>query len=122
MTDTTTPGYLIAKGYDIRQDTGPRTAGRHVAYCGPRHTPDTEYPMGCKLEDEANARRIANTWNCHEDLLEALEPLANLDLHAGEFDKMPDDQIVYERNNSRITCGDVRRARAAIAKAKGEVQ
>jgi hypothetical protein len=49
-----TSGPWIAEGYNIRKQNG-----RHVAYCGPHHTPPEIYPRACKLEDEANAALIA---------------------------------------------------------------
>ena len=54
-----TPGPWKADGYSIRQAS---TGTRHVAeiaYTGPHHTPPEEYPKGCRLQDEANARLIA---------------------------------------------------------------
>jgi len=64
--------------------------------------------------NEANARLIAAA----PELLEALEVLARLDI--ADLGGRPDDYPVYGRNNSLISCGDVRKVRAAIAKAKGE--
>ena len=37
--------------------------GRHIAYCGPHHTPPSEYPPQCAREDRANADRLAACWN-----------------------------------------------------------
>ena len=51
---TPTPGPWIADGYDVRQ-----THGRMIAYCGPHHTPADEYPLSCRLQDEANAQWVA---------------------------------------------------------------
>jgi hypothetical protein len=45
-----TPGPLVADGYNVRQP-----GGRHCAYTGPHHTPESEYPPQCRREDEANA-------------------------------------------------------------------
>ena len=53
-------------------------------------------------------------------LIEALRPLANLDLRPGAFDKLDNSQVVYARDNTTITVGDVRRARAALARVTGE--
>lgn len=50
----------------------------------------------------------------NERLRAALLPLANLDLRGSGFDQRPDDQIVYARDTTKITVGDVRRARAAL--------
>src|SRR5687768_18131697 len=47
-------------------------------------------------------------------LVEALRPLAGLDLRGDGFDKRPDSQPVYARDASVITVGDVRRAVAAL--------
>lgn len=49
------------------------------------------------------------------ELAEALKPLANLDLSPGGLDKARDEQVVYARDDSKITVGDVRKARAALA-------
>lgn len=51
---TPTPGPWIAEGYDLRQKHG-----RIIAYFGPHHTPADEYPMSCRLQDEANAQWVA---------------------------------------------------------------
>ena len=49
-----------------------------------------------------------------ERLAEALRPLANLDLRPDGFDKRPDDQTIYARDQTAITVGHVRRAQAAL--------
>ncbi len=67
-------------------------------------------------ETRANARLIAAA----PKLLEALRPLAGLDLRPGGLDQRADSQVIYAREKSQITVGDVRRAIAAIAKAIGE--
>lgn len=54
------------------------------------------------------------------ELLDALMPLASLDMVGNGDDMRDDDKILYARDKTTITVGDVRRARAAIAKAKGE--
>ena len=51
---TPTPGPWIAEGYDLRQKHG-----RMIAYFGPHHTPADEYPMSCRLQDEANCQWVA---------------------------------------------------------------
>jgi len=51
---TPTPGPWVAEGYDLRQKHG-----RMIAYFGPHHTPADEYPMSCRLQDEANAQWVA---------------------------------------------------------------
>lgn len=53
------------------------------------------------------------------ELLDALEPLANLELSATLLDK-PDNYPLYGLNDSIITVGDVRQARAVIALSKGQ--
>ena len=51
---TPTPPPWIAEGYDLRQKHG-----RMIAYFGPHHTPADEYPMSCRLQDEANCQWVA---------------------------------------------------------------
>lgn len=51
---TPTPGPWVADGYDVRQKHG-----RMIAYFGPHHTPADEYPLACRLQDEANAQWVA---------------------------------------------------------------
>lgn len=53
------------------------------------------------------------------ELIEAIKPLAALDLRPDGFDKRDDSQPVYARDNSVITVGDVRRAAAALAQQGG---
>lgn len=53
------------------------------------------------------------------ELIEAIKPLAELDLRPDGFDKRPDDQTIYARDRSAITVGDVRRAAAALARCRG---
>ena len=70
------------------------------------------------VEDDAGA------WILHDDyaallrerdaLREALRPLAELDLRPGGMGSRPDDSVVYARDKSRITVGDVKRARALL--------
>ena len=55
---TPTPPPWIAEGYDLRQKNG-----RMIAYFGPHHTPADEYPMSCRLQDEANCQWVANAHN-----------------------------------------------------------
>ena len=55
---TPTPGPWIADGYDLRQKNG-----RMIAYFGPHHTPADEYPLSCRLQDEANCQWVANARN-----------------------------------------------------------
>ena len=88
-----TKGPWVAKGYDVRQ-----VGARMVAYTGPSHTPPEEYPKGCRLQDEANARLIAAA----PDLLEALET------------------VISEVGDSYLACKD--QVREAIAKATNNNQ
>src|SRR5690606_9747755 len=53
------------------------------------------------------------------ELIEAIKPLAAIDLRPDGFDKRDDSQPVYARGDTVITVGDVRRASAAIARAQG---
>lgn len=64
-------------------------------------------------ENEANARLIAAA----PELLEALRHFAAL--LAEHHDDLPDDRPIFGINDAVITAGDLRRARAAIAKATG---
>ena len=57
-TATPTPEPWIADGYDLRQKNG-----RMIAYFGPHHTPADEYPMSCRLQDEANCQWCATARN-----------------------------------------------------------
>ena len=57
-----TPGPWKADGYHVRQNgmLGTRSIV-DIAYTGPHHTPPDEYPKSCRLQDEANARLIAES-------------------------------------------------------------
>ena len=55
---TPTPDPWIAEGYDLRQKNG-----RMIAYFGPHHTPADEYPLSCRLQDEANCQWVAAARN-----------------------------------------------------------
>ena len=55
---TPTPPPWIAEGYDLRQKHG-----RMIAYFGPHHPPADEYPLSCRLQDEANAQWVATARN-----------------------------------------------------------
>jgi hypothetical protein len=87
-TMTRTPDKWIADGYDVKQ-----RGGRAIAYCGPHHTPEHEYPLSCKLQDEENARwiaaapaRIAELESQVAALLEAVQYTVSVDkiLRPGE--------------------------------------
>lgn len=54
------------------------------------------------------------------ELLEALRPLAALDLEPDDLSREPDARAIYARNKSCITVGDVRRAIAAISTQRKE--
>lgn len=61
----------------------------------------------------ANARLIASA----PDLAEALEPIAAIDIdHMADLPD--DDRVLYLKGGIRL--GDIRRARAALSKARGE--
>lgn len=47
--------------------------------------------------------------------IDCLKPLADLDLEPDDLVRCHDDRVVYARNKTQITVGDVRRAQAAIA-------
>jgi len=55
--------------WEVRRSDVYQVGGRHIAYTGPHHTPESDYPQGCKLVDDANARLIAAA----PELLQALE-------------------------------------------------
>ena len=57
-TPTPTPDPWVADGYYVRQKHG-----REIAYFGPHHTPADEYPLACRLQDEANAQWVAAARN-----------------------------------------------------------
>lgn len=64
-------------------------------------------------EGRANARLIAAA----PDLAEACQPLAAIDIdHMADLPD--DDRVVYLKNGIRL--GDIRAARAALSKARGE--
>jgi hypothetical protein len=61
--------------------------------------------LASDLHDEiTELRRLVS------QLGDAIRPLARLDLNPGGFDMMPPDQVVYRRDNSVITVGDVKEA------------
>ena len=69
---------------------------------------------------EANARLIVRAVNCHADLVAALAPLAKIaDWH--ETMLLTDEHTIIgfsgETEHFRLTLGDCRKARAALAKA-----
>lgn len=67
------------------------------------------------IDDVESMQRTNNDLAAeNERLRAALLPLANLDLRGSGFDQRPDDQIVYARDTTKITVGDVLRARAAL--------
>lgn len=80
----------------------------------PRDARYLDPPDGGCVPLHEQVRRMAADATRAERLAEALRPLAALDLTPDGFDKRPDDQIVYQRNSSTITVGDVRRAAAAL--------
>jgi len=68
----------------------------------------------CALSPEMQRARVAVA-----ELIEAIKPLAALDLRPDGFDRRDDSQPVYARGNTVITVGDVRRASAALARVQG---
>lgn len=75
-----------------------------VCYTGPHHTPPDEYPLSCKMVDEANARLIAAA----PQLLEALQMLMPQAPSRGECDEY--DRAMWDN------------AAYVIQKALGEVE
>ena len=75
--------------------------------------------LWCKQPSEV-AERIARAVNAHEALVEALEPFAAL--LSGYHGDYPDSKTMFGVDDGRkhhaITYGDLRRAVAAIAKAR----
>jgi len=65
---TPSKGPWIRDGYIVRQP-----GGRIIADVGPHHTPPDEYPLACKLEDEANGDAIAAL----PELVEALQAMVD---------------------------------------------
>ena len=71
-----TPEDWKAYGYEVRQP-----GGRMIADFGPHHTEPSEYPLSCRLEDEANAQRAVACVNaCKGINPEALRDLLNVAL------------------------------------------
>ena len=103
MTHTPKP-WIIGK-YATTSITGPND--RHVATTGGYQS----NVDGLKVlaENEANARLIAAA----PDLLEALEALNGVGLLSG-----PDEAVIYDWGELGLSA--VKRARAAIAKARGQ--
>lgn len=66
----------------VRESAQVYVDGRHVADCNAKDQREVA-TLHIKLEDEANAERIAHCWNCHDDLLDALKELlaANDEFH-----------------------------------------
>ena len=62
---------------------------------------------------------ILNARDAVAELIEAIKPLAALDLRPDGFERRGDSQPVYARGNTVITVGDVRRASAALARVQG---
>jgi hypothetical protein len=62
-----TPGPWKADGYDVRQSS--KVGSRMIAYTGPHHTPDSEYPKACRMADEVNARLIASAPELHDMII-----------------------------------------------------
>lgn len=117
MTDTNewTPGPWKCF---VSHDTGvmrvnPVKGGLVVAECSTRNPFDAE--------QEANARLIAAA----PDLAEALEAFASVRIERATANSEatnphPDGHIIFGVDNWYLTVGMVRKARAALAKARGE--
>jgi len=54
LAEKRTQGKWICDGYNVKQPHG-----RQIADVGPHHTPPSEYPRSCKVQDEANGAFIA---------------------------------------------------------------
>lgn len=115
MTAQHTPGALEIFGDDalagdipvIELSIGecPSLQFKSVAYINCSTDKDDEFVL--TDEDRSNAARIVHTWNCHDDLLEALERLV--------LESVAPDGLPYEDGESIA----LDKARAAIAKARG---
>lgn len=70
-------------------------------------------------EDLANARRLALCWNCHDELLEALEKLLGSCVYADAEGSIDVARGGCDDEDHRAIVVEVR---AAIAKAKGETK
>ena len=123
-TPTPTPDPWIADGYDLRQKNG-----RMIAYFGPHHTPADEYPLSCRLQDEANAQWVAAARNelaaaqaeCERlkfategHLLKTIQQQAELARLRAELKELSQ---AYELNRVSIDELDADRARAERAEA-----
>ena len=77
-----------------------------------RMLPNTDGPASDDALLMSNARILAAA----PDLVAALEPFAALSTALVD---RPDEHPLYGFNDATITYGDIRRARAAVAKARG---
>jgi hypothetical protein len=70
--------------------------------------------------DELHQRSLERDWRIMEltaecdELRRALRPLAKL--HHDRLDRMSDDAPIYQHADAEVTVGDIRKARAALAK------
>lgn len=70
-------------------------------------------------EAAANARRIVQCVNAHDDLLVALRPFAHWASGFGPYGREDSWVIATTPSGKTLTMGDVRRAHTALAKATG---
>jgi len=88
LAEKRTQGKWICDGYNVKQPHG-----RQIADVGPHHTPPSEYPRSCKVQDEANGAFIAacacNAEAGWKSTLAAIEGLQKLSLRASG--DIPDD-------------------------------
>tara|TARA_R110000868_G_scaffold267260_1_gene526551 strand:+ start:204 stop:764 length:561 start_codon:yes stop_codon:yes gene_type:complete len=109
-----TPGPWKSDGYHVRQSgqSGTRMIA-DVCYTGPHHTPPDEYPVSCRIADEANARLIASS----PELLEALREQESAEQWIADNDES--DPFFEETYKHMLNAARDSR-RAAIAKATGK--
>lgn len=108
----------------VRRFDGDEWPGRRVSISCGDHALFISPPYADLDSSAVQARQLAHYANCHNDLLEALGPfVALLQSHndINEYGRPHrNDKPVFGVNDATITVGDLRKARAALEKAKGE--
>jgi len=92
--------------------------GRHIAYFGPNHTPLSEYPPACSLQDHANGRLSASATKLLESCKALLVIVHYLRHRLARYE--PEADVSGEPVNPE-EIGVTEMAAAAIAAAEGGV-